>query len=159
MFSSRRGHLVLIKGRLQAICRIQSAAPISCRQWTTPRTSAPVSSPVDSNTSTQGSKDDQCSCSTKKTPISSHPSRTRSKGVIITSQVSKLSKLICKGNLEMPPFSSLNADVIPTPRFIESLETHQPKFDPELIKEIWKTIGLQTSDERLFKLGSAMLEI
>jgi hypothetical protein len=28
-----------------------------------------------------------------------------------------------------------------------------------LIKEIWKTIGLQTSDERLFKLGSAMLEI
>ena len=59
----------------------------------------------------------------------------------------------------MPPFSSLNADVIPTPRFIETLETHQPKFDPELIKEIWKTIGLQTSDERLFKLGSAMLEI
>jgi hypothetical protein len=59
----------------------------------------------------------------------------------------------------MPPFSSLNADVIPTPRFIETLETHQPKFDPELIKEIWKTIGLQTSDERLFKFGSAMLEI
>ena len=59
----------------------------------------------------------------------------------------------------MPPFSSLNADVIPTSSFLESLETYQPKFDPELIKEIWKSIGMQTSDERLFKLGSAMLEI
>jgi len=49
--------------------------------------------------------------------------------------------------------------VIPKQQFLESLEKHQPKFDPELIKEVWKTIGLQTTDERLYKLGSAMLEI
>ena len=63
------------------------------------------------------------------------------------------------GNLDLPPFSSLNADVIPKASFLESLDKHQPKFDPELIKEIWKTVGVQTSDERLFKLASSMLEV
>lgn len=93
--------------------------------------------------------------------INSRPLKMKSNVVIIINQVSRRNSLFLTylGNLEMPPFSSLNADVIPTSSFLESLETYQPKFDPELIKEIWKSIGMQTSDERLFKLGSAMLEI
>ena len=61
--------------------------------------------------------------------------------------------------MDVPQFSTLNSDVIPTPPFLEALDGHQPKFDPDLIKEIWKSIGLQTSDERLYKLASSMLEI
>ena len=61
--------------------------------------------------------------------------------------------------MDVPQFSTLNADVIPTPPFLEALDSHQPKFDPDLIKEIWKSIGLQTSDDRLYKLASSMLEI
>ena len=61
--------------------------------------------------------------------------------------------------MDVPQFSTLNDDVIPTPHFLEALESHQPKFDPDLIKEIWRSIGLQTSDDRLYKLASAMLEI
>jgi ribosomal protein L12E/L44/L45/RPP1/RPP2 len=49
--------------------------------------------------------------------------------------------------------------VIPKQTLLEQLDKHQPKFSPELIKEIWKTIGLQTSDERVVKLASAMLEV
>ena len=61
--------------------------------------------------------------------------------------------------MDVPQFSTLNADVIPTPPFLEALDSHQPKFEPDLIKEIWRSIGLQTSDERVYKLASAMLEI
>ena len=49
--------------------------------------------------------------------------------------------------------------MIPKPKFLDSLEKHQSKFDTELVKELWKTIGLQTSDERVYKLASAMLEV
>ena len=61
--------------------------------------------------------------------------------------------------LDPPQFSTLNSDVIPTPDFLGSLDKHQAKFDLELIKQIWEGIGLQTSDDRLYKLASAMLEM
>ena len=64
-----------------------------------------------------------------------------------------------KKGLEVPPFSTLNSDVIPQPELLEQVDVHQAKFDPDLIKELWKTIGLQTSDERVLKTASALLEM
>lgn len=89
----------------------------------------------------------------------SHLLKAKSSELNTTTNVSQTHLYNEIGNLERPPFSSLNADVIPKPKFLESLEKHQPKFDTELIKELWKTIGLQTTDERIYKLGSAMLEV
>lgn len=62
-------------------------------------------------------------------------------------------------NQEVPPFSTLNEDVIPTPSLLEAIDKHQAKFDPDLIKEIWKTTGVQTSDERVLKIASVILEM
>lgn len=45
-------------------------------------------------------------------------------------------------NQEVPPFSTLNSDVVPTPEFLESVEKHQAKFDTELIADIWKECGV-----------------
>lgn len=42
---------------------------------------------------------------------------------------------------------------------MSSLDTYQAKIDPELIKEILKSQGVLTSDERVYKMMSAMLEI
>ena len=58
----------------------------------------------------------------------------------------------------MPPYSTLNADVIPREDFLETLDKHMPKIDPELIRELWRTIGLQSSDERVFKVASVLME-
>ena len=58
----------------------------------------------------------------------------------------------------MPPFSTLNADVIPKENFLGSLDRHMPRIDLELIKDMWKTIGVQSSDERVYKVASAMIE-
>jgi len=46
----------------------------------------------------------------------------------------------------MPPFTTLNADVIPTQTLLDSIDKHQPKVPVELIEELWGTIGLQSSD-------------
>jgi len=96
----------------------------------------------------------------KKIHTCSRLSRTKSSAAIITSHVSVFIQLNSPvGNLEIPPFSSLNADVIPKASLLEAVDKHQPKIDTELIKDIWKTIGLQTSDERIYKLASAMMEV
>jgi len=58
----------------------------------------------------------------------------------------------------VPTFSTLNADVIPREDYLDTLDKHMPKIDTELIKDIWHTIGLQSSDERLYKVASVMLE-
>ena len=63
------------------------------------------------------------------------------------------------GKQEVPPFSTLNADIIPTPDLLASIEKHQAKIDPELVAEILKTVGMQSSDERVHKMISAMVEI
>ena len=38
------------------------------------------------------------------------------------------------------------------------MNKHQPKIDTDLIKDIWRTIGVQSSDERVYKIVSAMME-
>ena len=43
--------------------------------------------------------------------------------------------------------------------FLGQLDKHMPKIDTELIKDLWKTIGVQTSDERVYKVASAMMEM
>jgi hypothetical protein len=93
------------------------------------------------------------------TRLCSRHSKTRNKDEITTSHVSFLSQTHLSGNLEIPPFSSLNADVIPKAALLDAVDKHQPKIDTELIKEIWRTIGLQSSDERVYKLASAMMEV
>lgn len=42
---------------------------------------------------------------------------------------------------------------------MDSVEKHVPKIDPDLIKDIWRTIGVQSADERVYKVASAMMEI
>lgn len=58
----------------------------------------------------------------------------------------------------MPTFSTLNADVIPREDYLDTLDKHMPKIDIDLIKDIWRSIGLQSSDERVYKVASVMLE-
>ena len=62
-------------------------------------------------------------------------------------------------NEKTPAYSTLNLDVLPQPSFVSSLDSYQAKIDPELIKEILKSQGVLTSDERVYKMMSAMLEI
>ena len=64
----------------------------------------------------------------------------------------------CLEGKEAPPFSTLNADVIPTENLRSSLNRHMPKIDPDLIREIWKTIGVKSCDERVYKVASVMME-
>jgi len=47
-----------------------------------------------------------------------------------------------EGIQEVPAFSTLNTDVIPREDFLASLDKHVAKVDLELIRDIWKTIGL-----------------
>ena len=42
----------------------------------------------------------------------------------------------------MPTFSTLNADVIPREEYLNTLDKHMPKIDTELIKDVWRSIGL-----------------
>ena len=63
-----------------------------------------------------------------------------------------------EGLNEVPPFSTLNADIIPREDFIGSIERHMPKIETDLIKDIWRTIGVQSCDERVYKVASAMME-
>ena len=62
-------------------------------------------------------------------------------------------------NEKTPAYSTLNLDVLPQPSFVSSLDSYQAKIDPELIKEILKSQGVHTSDDRVYKVMSAMLEI
>mgnify|MGYP007100219821 FL=1 len=62
-------------------------------------------------------------------------------------------------NLEVPPFSTLNADIIPSEDFLNTVEKFQPKFDLDLVKQVWHSAGVQTCDDRVLKVASAMLEI
>jgi hypothetical protein len=59
---------------------------------------------------------------------------------------------------KIPSYSTLNLDVIPKPDFIQSLEKYQAKIDPELMKEMLQGVGVKTSDERIYKMMSAMVE-
>ncbi|TNV85971.1 hypothetical protein FGO68_gene15618 [Halteria grandinella] len=65
----------------------------------------------------------------------------------------------------MPPlpqsagqFSTLNNDVIPDPKFIEDVEGYQPKFNMELIESLMREVGMQSSDERVYKMISIIAE-
>ena len=60
---------------------------------------------------------------------------------------------------DVPNYSTLNADVIPREDFLGQLDKHMPKIDTELIKDIFKTIGVQSRDERVYKVASAMMEM
>lgn len=60
---------------------------------------------------------------------------------------------------KVPAYSTLNLDVLPTPGFLTSLETYQAKVDPELLKEMVKSAGMSTSDDRVYKMLAAMIEI
>ena len=62
-------------------------------------------------------------------------------------------------SLEIPQFSTLNADVIPSASLLEHLEQHQPKVSPDLIKQIWQSQGVNVSDNRILTAASCMLEI
>ena len=42
---------------------------------------------------------------------------------------------------------------------MEAVDKHQPKLPIEIIEELWSTIGLHSSDQRLHKLASAMFEM
>ena len=48
--------------------------------------------------------------------------------------------------------------MIPREDFLETLDKHMPKIDPDLIKDLWRTIGLQSCDERVYKVASVMME-
>ena len=50
-------------------------------------------------------------------------------------------------------------DVLPNPNFINSLDAYQAKIDPELLKEILRSSGVDTADDRVYKVMSAMLEL
>jgi len=59
----------------------------------------------------------------------------------------------------VPAYSTLNLDVLPTATFLTSLDTYQPKIDTEMLKEIVKSAGMTTADERVYKMQAAMLEM
>lgn len=43
---------------------------------------------------------------------------------------------------DVPNYSTLNCDVIPGEELLGQLDKHMPKIDTELIKDIWRTIGV-----------------
>jgi hypothetical protein len=59
---------------------------------------------------------------------------------------------------QQPAFSTLNLDVIPDKEYVSKLEAYQPKFDTDMLKELLKQTGLQSSDERVYKMISVMME-
>mmetsp|Transcript_40694 Transcript_40694/g.29962 ORF Transcript_40694/g.29962 Transcript_40694/m.29962 type:complete len:87 (+) Transcript_40694:22-282(+) len=56
-------------------------------------------------------------------------------------------------------YSTLNSEIIPDPGFLSALESYQPKFSLDLIRQLSAQVGLQSSDERVYKCLSAMIEI
>ena len=58
-----------------------------------------------------------------------------------------------------PAYSTLNLDVLPQPSFVNSLDSYHAKIDPELLKEILRASGVNTSDDRVYKIMSGMLEM
>ena len=55
-------------------------------------------------------------------------------------------------------FSSLNNDVIPDEKFLESIEKYNPKLSDEIIKEICQEKGLISSDQRVYKIISIVAQ-
>ena len=49
-------------------------------------------------------------------------------------------------------------DVIPDKKYIQAIEAHQAKFDIDVLKELLKQVGLNTKDERVYKIISVMME-
>ena len=49
--------------------------------------------------------------------------------------------------------------MLPTPPFLQSLDNYQAKIDPELLKEMVKSAGMTTADERVYKMLAAMVEM
>jgi hypothetical protein len=39
---------------------------------------------------------------------------------------------------QQPAFSTLNMDVIPDKKYLSSIDSHQPKFDPDVLRELLK---------------------
>jgi hypothetical protein len=64
-----------------------------------------------------------------------------------------------EGDTKVPAYSTLNLDVLPTPTFLQSLDNYQAKIDPELLKEMVKSAGMTTADERVYKMLAAMVEM
>jgi len=58
----------------------------------------------------------------------------------------------------VPHYSTLNNDVIPQKKLLDQLDLYQPKFDTSLLKEILATVGMQSIDERTYKIISIMME-
>lgn len=54
--------------------------------------------------------------------------------------------------------SQVNSDVLPDGQYLQALETHQAKFDIEVLKQLLKEVGLSSPDERVYKMISIMLE-
>jgi hypothetical protein len=53
----------------------------------------------------------------------------------------------------------LNQDVIPDQEYLDHLSKYQTKFDTNLLRTLCKQAGLQSPDERVYKVISVMLEL
>ena len=60
--------------------------------------------------------------------------------------------------MELPQFTTLNADVVPTNELLDKLERHQPKISTDLIRKLMAEVGVHTQDERIYTLASVVLE-
>lgn len=61
-------------------------------------------------------------------------------------------------HVHQPQFSTLNMDVIPDNEYLKSLEHYEPQFDTAMLKELCKRAGMKTTDDRVYKMISVMME-
>ena len=45
-------------------------------------------------------------------------------------------------------------EILPSQRYLDKLDRHQPQFDLDMIKELLKQVGFSTPDERIYKMVS-----
>ena len=55
-------------------------------------------------------------------------------------------------------FSSLNNDVIPDDKFLETIQNYNPKLSEEIVKQICQEKGLLTSDQRVYRIISVVAQ-
>ena len=55
-------------------------------------------------------------------------------------------------------FSSLNNDVIPDDKFLETIQNYNPKLSEEIVKQICQEKGLLTSDQRVYRIISIVAQ-
>jgi hypothetical protein len=60
--------------------------------------------------------------------------------------------------MEVPQFTTLNADTLPKGKLLEALDDHQPKFDSDLLEALLRESGAQICDARVLKVVSCMME-